>query len=64
MDVSPLSGHADFSQLMRFIEATGARKVYIFNGYAEALAEAVRDKLGVEASPLPWIDQRDLMEFI
>jgi putative mRNA 3-end processing factor len=47
----PLSDHADFKGLMRYVEATGAREVITHTGFADDLAKALR-KEGVEARAL------------
>lgn len=59
----PLSGHADFNQLSRYVEDTRAKKVYIFTGFAKEFSEHIR-RDGLEAKPVPWISQRDLWEYI
>jgi putative mRNA 3-end processing factor len=59
----PLSGHADFNQLSRYVEDTGARRVYVFTGFAEEFSEHVR-KRGVDSKPIPLITQRNLWEYV
>lgn len=58
----PLSGHADFNQLNRYVKDVGAKEVYIFTGFAEEFSEHIR-RNGLEAKPIPWISQRDLWEY-
>ncbi|WP_223637255.1 MBL fold metallo-hydrolase [Corallococcus sp. EGB] len=47
----PLSDHADFPSLMRYVKDTGARDVITCHGFAEELAQALRDA-GTDARPL------------
>ena len=48
----PLSSHADFSQLERYVLESGAKKVFTCMGYAREFAEYLRRKHGIEAQPL------------
>jgi putative mRNA 3-end processing factor len=59
----PLSSHADFGQLVRFVSQVNPRRVYIFTGYTEVLARQIETELGIEASPLPTITQTKLFDF-
>jgi len=47
-----LSDHADWPDLLRTIEETGARRVLVTHGYADELARYLAEK-GYEASALP-----------
>ncbi len=58
----PLSSHADFDQLVRFIRACAPRKVYIFTGFADELKASLRTRLGIEARVVPSYVQRTLVE--
>ena len=44
----PLSDHADFAELLRFVELVQPRRVYTVHGFAEEFARTLRDR-GVEA---------------
>ena len=59
----PLSSHADFDQLIRFVSQVNPRRVYIFTGYTDVLARQIEYKLGIEAGPLPTITQTKLFDF-
>jgi DNA ligase-1 len=50
----PLSDHADFPDLIRFVERVNPRKVLTLHGFAEDFARTLRDK-GIEA----WAIGRD-----
>lgn len=56
--VFPLSSHADFPQLLSFVEAVKPRKVYTCFGQVTDLARAIERRLGVEAKPLPLLSKR------
>jgi putative mRNA 3-end processing factor len=58
----PLSSHADFDQLVRFIKECEPRRVYIFTGFAEELRVALRSRVGVEARVVPSYLQRTLVD--
>ncbi len=47
----PVSDHADFPSLVAYAKATGAREVITCHGFAEELAQALRDG-GIDARPL------------
>jgi putative mRNA 3-end processing factor len=55
----PLSDHAGFDQLVDFALRSGARRVLTVHGYAEELAQALRDK-GLEARALGHEKQLEL----
>lgn len=59
----PLSSHAGFDQLVRFVEKTGARRVYAFTGYTELISKYLRKDLKVDAHPLPLLSQRSILDF-
>jgi DNA ligase-1 len=52
--VFPLSDHADFADLLRFVECVNPRKVLTLHGFAEDFARTLRER-GVEA----WAIGRD-----
>ena len=47
----PLSDHADYSQLMSYVEQSGAKKVYTVHGYDKELAAGISGR-GIAARPL------------
>jgi len=55
----PLSDHADFNDLLRFVERVGPKKVYTLHGFAEDFARTLRGR-GVEAWALGRDNQLDL----
>jgi putative mRNA 3-end processing factor len=59
----PLSSHADFEQLLRFVSAANPRRVYIFTGYTDVLAAEIERRLGIHAGPLPLVSQTRLLDF-
>ena len=59
----PLSSHADFDQLTRFVKETSARRAYIYTGFADQLSSYLRKKLRIDARPLQPISQRRLSDF-
>lgn len=59
----PLSSHADYYQLLNFVEACAPRKVYTCHGFAEDLAKAIELKLNVKAQPISEITQKTLLDF-
>lgn len=49
----PLSDHADFLQIMEYIEQAAPKRVYTMHGFEKELADSVQKKFGIPASPLP-----------
>jgi Cft2 family RNA processing exonuclease len=59
----PLSSHADFRQLVSFVRATKAKKVYLYTGYVDTFSEYLMKKLELKAKPLPPLAQTELGDF-
>ncbi len=59
----PLSSHADFGQLVEYVKNTRAKRVYVYTGYADVFCRYLSSKLGISASPLPILHQRELLDF-
>ena len=59
----PLSSHAGFDQLVKYVARTEAKRVYAFTGYSELISKYLRRELKVEADPLPLFSQRSILEF-
>ena len=59
----PLSSHAGFDQLIKYVAKTGAKRVYVFTGYSELISKHLRRELKVEADPLPLLSQRSILDF-
>lgn len=55
----PVSDHADFPALVAYAQATGAREVLTHHGFAEELAQALRD-LGIASRPVASTMQLEL----
>lgn len=47
----PLSGHADFPQLTRFVSKCNPKKVFTIHGYSNEFATILK-KMGIDAKPL------------
>jgi putative mRNA 3-end processing factor len=56
----PLSDHADFPSLVRYAKATGAARVFTVHGFADELAQALRQE-GIRAEPLREERQLELL---
>ena len=48
----PLSGHADYKQLLAYVDEAKPKRVYTIHGYTKKLARELKNNLGVKASPL------------
>jgi len=59
----PLSDHADFNQLLKYVKESGAKNVLTNHGFAEQFASSIRRKLGVNARPLNKSSQSNLLDF-
>lgn len=58
-EVFPLSDHADFPDLLRFVELVGPRKVITVHGFADDFARTLRSR-GIDAWPLGRDTQLEL----
>ncbi|HLC79407.1 MAG TPA: MBL fold metallo-hydrolase RNA specificity domain-containing protein [archaeon] len=59
----PLSDHADFDSLMRYVKESSPKLVLTTHGFEEEFADAVQKKLGIRARPLSRDGQSTLDEF-
>jgi putative mRNA 3-end processing factor len=60
----PLSDHADYPQLMEYVEESNPKRVLTHHGYAEELARRIWKKLHIKARPLkPKTEQVTLEAF-
>ncbi len=50
--VFPLSGHADYNDVLEFVGACSPKKVYTTHGRSRELAKRIKDELGIQAEPL------------
>lgn len=57
-ELIPYSDHGDFAELLELVRQSGARRVYVVHGYAEAFARYLRDRLGLEAQAALGADQQ------
>lgn len=55
----PLSGHADFRQLISYVKAASPSKAYVCAGHEESFASWLRSELGVPAYPIGSIAEED-----
>ncbi len=61
--VFPLSDHADFNSLLKYVKESEPKMVYTTHGFEEEFAHAIRKKLGINAKPLSKAEQKTLQEF-
>ncbi len=59
----PLSDHADFESLLRYVKESGPKLVLTTHGFEEEFARAVQRKLGICARPLSRKGQKTILEF-
>jgi Cft2 family RNA processing exonuclease len=57
----PLSGHADFKQLLSFVEEVGPKKVFAVHGYSRVFTSFLRRR-GFDARPLEDVAVQDLLQ--
>lgn len=48
-----LSDHADFSQIMEYVEQAAPKRVYTMHGFEKELADSIQKRFNIPASPLP-----------
>jgi len=59
----PLSSHADFNQLFKFVKDSKAKTVYNFTGFTDIFANHLRKRLGIKSRSLPPLAQKTLPHF-
>ena len=59
----PLTDHADYNQLLLFIEAIGPKKVFCVHGFEKEFAKDIREKLRIPAAIIQERNQRILTDF-
>jgi len=59
----PLSDHADFNQLMQYVQESSPKLVLTCHGFDLELARQVKKKTGINARPLSNASQKILSEF-
>jgi Cft2 family RNA processing exonuclease len=59
----PMTDHADFNQLLLFIEAVSPKKVFCVHGFDKEFAKTIREKLHIPASVIQERAQKLLTEF-
>lgn len=60
----PLSSHADFSQLINYVERAKPREVFTVHGFKEDFASYVSRRLGIRARAVPQVKQSSLGAFM
>src|SRR5438552_14613719 len=56
----PLSDHADYDDLLRYVELVGPKRVFTLHGFAAQFARDLRARVGVEAWALSEENQMEL----
>jgi len=59
----PMTDHADFNQLLLFIEAVSPKKVFCVHGFGKEFSKSIREKLRIPASVIQERAQKLLTEF-
>ncbi len=62
--IFPLSDHAGFNQLIRYVKESNPRLVLTHHGFAREFAATIKRKLGINARALEKFSQTSLAEFI
>jgi putative mRNA 3-end processing factor len=60
----PLSGHADFMQLVEYVKLAKPKEVLTVHGFKTEFSEYIRRKLGIKARPIPAMNQKILREYL
>ena len=59
----PLSDHADFNQLLAYVEAANPKKVFTVHGFEREFAHYIGRRLKIPAQPLSSYKQKNLIDF-
>ena len=60
----PLSNHADFNQLLNYVEQVKPERVYTVHGFRDDFGKYIQKKLGISARPIIPLSQKHLMEYL
>jgi putative mRNA 3-end processing factor len=60
----PLSGHADFKQLVDHVKQTQPKKVFTIHGFKDSFANYLHTKLGIKAQPIKPLKQRLIHDYL
>ncbi len=60
----PLSGHADFTQLVEYVKLANPKEVLTVHGFKTEFADYIRRKLGIKARPIPPMNRKLLTEYL
>lgn len=60
----PLSGHADFKQLVNYVKNVNPKKVLTLHGFKDELASYLTRKVGIKAQPITASTQKHLFEYV
>ncbi|MFH0897854.1 MAG: MBL fold metallo-hydrolase [Candidatus Bathyarchaeota archaeon] len=60
----PLSGHADFKQLVNYVEHAKPKELFTVHGFKKDFASYISRKLGIRARELPPLKQSNLRTFM
>lgn len=59
----PLSDHADYAQLLRYVKEAEPKQVYTHHGFEDELARSITRELGIPAKSLKEAPQQALMAY-
>ncbi|MCJ7631444.1 MBL fold metallo-hydrolase [Candidatus Bathyarchaeota archaeon] len=60
----PLSGHADFIQLVEYVKLAKPKEVLTVHGFKTEFADYIRRKVGIKARPIPPMNQKLLRDYL
>jgi putative mRNA 3-end processing factor len=60
----PVSGHADFKQLVTYVKEADPKTVFTTHGYEDYFANYLSKKLGINARPITSIKHKPLLEYL
>lgn len=60
----PLSGHADFEQLIEYVNLVKPKEIFTIHGFKTEFADYIKRKIGIKAKPIPPIKQKLLKEYL
>lgn len=60
----PLSGHADFIQLVEYVKLAKPKEVLTVHGFKKEFADYITRKVGIKARPIPPMNQKLLREYL
>ncbi len=59
----PISDHCDYNDLLEFVKATKAKKVFTMHGFSKDFSKTINKELGIWSRPIEGLNQVSIYDF-